>query len=75
MPALNCDSWWTTVALREVVHLPAGLPQPRLQVDLLRVEEEVLVEQADLVERLTAQDERGAHHPVDRPDARHLSTA
>jgi len=52
------------------MRFPAGLPQPRLQVDLLGIEEEVLVEEADLVERLTAQDERGTHHPVHGPDAR-----
>jgi len=50
----------------EVVHLPTGLPQAELQVDLLGVEEELLVEQADLVQCLAPQDERGAHHPVDR---------
>ena len=50
---------------REVVHLPAGLPQPELEVDLLGVQEELLVEEPDLLERLAAQHEGGAHHPVD----------
>src|SRR5580765_4970679 len=58
--------------LREVMRFPAGPPQPRLQVDLLGIEKEILVEQADLVERLTAQDERGTHHPVHGTDARTL---
>jgi hypothetical protein len=49
------------------VHLPARLPQPELQVDLLRVEEELLVEQPDLVERLAAEDERA---PITQSTAR-----
>jgi hypothetical protein len=56
---------------REVVHLPACAVKPRLQVDLLRVEEEVLVEEPDLVERLSPQHDRGAGHPVDT--VRHVS--
>src|SRR5207249_2798920 len=52
--------------LREVVHLPAGTAEPELQVDLLRVEEELLVERPDLLERLTPEEERGARDPVDR---------
>src|SRR4029079_8487618 len=51
---------------REVVHFPARLSKPHLQVDLLGVEEEVLVEETDLVQRLASQDERGAHHTVGR---------
>src|SRR5262245_12175258 len=52
--------------LGEVVHVPAGVAQAELQVHLFGVEEELLVEQADLVERLAAEDECGPHHPVDR---------
>src|SRR5438034_5701139 len=37
---------------REVVRLPAGLPQPILEVDLLGIEEEAFVEQPHLLERL-----------------------
>src|SRR6266508_4916531 len=53
--------------LRVVVHLPARLPEAELEVDLLRVEEELLVEEPDLVERLATQHEGGAHHPIDSP--------
>src|SRR5262249_61819215 len=52
--------------VREVVHLPARLPEPELQVDLLGIEEELLVEEADFVQRLAPQHERRTHHPVNR---------
>ena len=51
--------------LGKVVHLPAGSAQPELQVDLLRIEEELLVEEPDLLEGVTPDDEGGSHDPVD----------
>src|SRR3954452_20794059 len=42
---------------REPVDVPAGAPQPELQVDLFRVDEEALVEEADLVERLAPEEQ------------------
>ena len=67
IPALNCDSWWTDG------HLPgsnaSARPGPpkaaRESVRLLGVDEEVLIEEADLVERRTPDEERGRHRPVD----------
>src|SRR5262245_37152897 len=55
---------------REVLDGPAGLPKAKLEIHFFRVEEELLVEQADLVERLPSEHERGAHHPGDRARGR-----
>src|SRR5206468_9910328 len=52
---------------REVAHVPAGTPEPQTEVDLLEIEEEVLVEEPDLVERLAPEEERSPQHPIDRP--------
>ena len=51
--------------LREVLRPPSRAAQAPRQVRLLGVDEELLVEEADLVERLTADQERGSHGPVD----------
>src|SRR5262245_10827529 len=53
--------------LREVFDLPSRPSQAKLKVDLLRVEEELLVEEADLVERLAPEEESGTRDPVDLP--------
>ena len=50
---------------REVLRPPARAAQTAAEVRLLRVDEELLVEEADLVERLAAEEERGRHGPVD----------
>src|SRR5262249_59730764 len=51
--------------LGEVVHLPTGFPEPKLEIDLLRVEEEALVEETHLGKRFAPQHECCAHYPVD----------
>ena len=49
---------------RAVDDLPAGPPHPQAEVDLLRVEEEPLVEAADRVERLAPHEQERADRPV-----------
>ncbi len=49
---------------REEEDLPAGLPEPVAPVGLLAEEEEVLVERADRVDRLPADEHAGAHHDL-----------
>src|SRR4051794_26098216 len=51
--------------LREVLRPPARAAQPAAEIGLLRVDEELLVEETDLLEGLTADEERGRHGPVD----------
>ena len=51
--------------LREVLRPPPRAAQAPRQVRLLGVDEELLVEEAYLVERLAANEERGSHRPVD----------
>src|SRR5207247_4176600 len=51
--------------LGEVLDPPSGPSEPKLEIDLLRVEEELLVEEADLVERFAPKQESGARDPVD----------
>ena len=53
-----------------VARVPAGVPQPPEQVGLLGVQEEALVEAADRLERLAAQQHAAAGHPVRPPAAR-----
>ena len=55
---------WVTLRGRDVPALPAGLRGPVAQVDVLAVEAEALVEAAQLVQHLAAQEQEGAQHPV-----------
>ena len=55
---------WRDGRLRDVPALPAGLRGPVAEVDVLAVEAEALVEAAELVEHLAAQEEEGGEHPV-----------
>src|SRR5579862_1205051 len=50
---------------REELRAPARVAEAPAQVRLLRVDEEALVEDADLVERLATDEERRRHRPVD----------
>ena len=61
---------WRTDGLRDEPALPAGLPGPVAEVDVLAVEAEAFVEAAELVEHLAAQEEERAEHPVRLASAR-----